>query len=249
MAATTSRGQVLPGGDQLTEWLRSGISYPGTVPNHPLRRTALIVGVLGLTGLAVIGVPAAYAKLTARPHTFTVQSVPETPVAMVLGAQIYPDGTPSPYLKGRLDTAKRLYDAGKVRAILVSGDNGDDHYNEPDGMRNYLIRKGVPATRVIADYAGFDTYDSCVRAKQIFGVTKLTVVTQGYHLPRAITTCRLVGVEAQGVGDYSRRNGRTWRYGQIRELGANLKMVVDVLSRRTPTLGTYETGVDKALVS
>jgi vancomycin permeability regulator SanA len=183
----------------------------------------------------------------ARPHTFTVGSVPETPVALVLGAQIYPDGTPSPYLKGRLDTAKRLYDAGKVRAILVSGDNGDKHYNEPDGMRNYLIRKGVPATQVIADYAGFDTYDSCVRAKRIFGVDRLTVVTQGYHLPRAITTCRLIGLDAEGVGEYTTDFGPVWRYGQLRELGASMKMVVDVASRRTPTLGRYETSVDEAL--
>lgn len=216
----------------------------------PLRRAVIALGVLGFSGLAAVGGPAAHAKLTARPHTFTVQSVPRAPVALVLGAQIYPDGTPSPYLKGRLDTAKRLYDAGKVRAILVSGDNGDDHYNEPDGMRNYLIRKGVPATRVIADYAGFDTYDSCVRAKRVFGVKKLTVVTQGYHLPRAIATCRLVGLEAQGVGDYSgRQQGATWRYGQVRELGANLKMVADVVTRRTPTLGRYETSVDEALAS
>lgn len=208
------------------------------------------LGVLGITGLTVVGGTAAYAKLTARPHTFTVASAPQTPVALVLGAQIYPDGTPSPYLKGRLDTAKRLYDAGKVRAILVSGDNGDDHYNEPDGMRNYLIRRGVPATKVIADYAGFDTYDSCVRAKRIFGAKELTVVTQGYHLPRAITTCRLVGLDAQGVGDYSGRvRGQTWRYGQLRELGANLKMVVDVVTRRTPTLGPYETSLDEALQS
>ena len=214
-----------------------------------MRHAALTLGVLGLSGLAVIGGTAAYAKLTARPLTFTVQSVPVAPVALVLGAQIYPDGTPSPYLKGRLDTAKRLYDAGKVGAILVSGDNSDEHYNEPDGMRNYLIRKGVPATRVIADYAGFDTYDSCVRAKRIFGVTRLTVVTQAYHLPRAITTCKLVGVDARGVGDYSRRNGATWRYGQFRELGANLKMIVDVVTRRTPTLGKYETAVDEALAS
>ncbi|MDO5682176.1 MAG: ElyC/SanA/YdcF family protein [Propionibacteriaceae bacterium] len=213
----------------------------------PLRRAALTLGALSLAGLTAVGGPALFAKLTARPHTFTVRSVPKTPVALVLGAQIYPDGTPSPYLKGRLDTAKRLYDTGKVRAILVSGDNGDKHYNEPDGMRNYLIRKGVPATKVVADYAGFDTYDSCVRAKRIFGIERLTVVTQGYHLPRAVTTCRLVGVDAEGVGDYSTDFGPVWRYGQLRELGANMKMIVDVVTRRTPTLGRYETSIDEAL--
>lgn len=207
----------------------------------------MTITAVGVSGVAVVGGTAGFVKLTARPNTFTVASVPEAPVALVLGAQIYPDGTPSPYLKGRLDTAKRLYDAGKVQAILVSGDNGDDHYNEPDGMRRYLIRKGVPASQVIADYAGFDTYDSCVRAKRIFGVDELIVVTQGYHLPRALTTCRLVGLTARGVGDYTTDYGPVWRYGQFRELGANLKMVVDVVTRRTPTLGRYETSVDDAL--
>lgn len=214
---------------------------------NPFGRAAIAAGVLGCAVIGVVAGTAAYAKVTARPHTFTVQSVPKAPVALVLGAQIYPDGTPSPYLKGRLDTAKRLYDAGKVRAILVSGDNGENHYNEPDGMRNYLIRRGVPAARIVADYAGFDTYDSCVRAKRIFGVEQLIVVTQGYHLPRAITTCRLTGIDADGVGDYTRKNGVTWRYGTIRELGANVKMVVDVATRRTPTLGREESSVDRAL--
>lgn len=222
------------------------------MPSHPRRRpfrtAVLTLGALGCAGLVVVGGTALLVKLTARPHVFTARSVPEAPVALVLGAQIYPDGTPSPYLMGRLDMAKRLYDSGKVRAILVSGDNGDDHYNEPDGMRNYLIRKGVPATKVVADYAGFDTYDSCVRAKRIFGVDELTVVTQAYHLPRAVTTCRLIGVDAHGVGDYSgNTSGPVWRYGQLREIGANLKMIADVVTRRTPTLGRYETSVDEAL--
>ncbi len=101
---------------------------------------------------------------------------------------------------------------------------------------------------MVADYAGFDTYDSCVRAKQIFGVDRLTLVTQGYHIPRAVTTCRLVGVDAQGVGDYSVRTyGSTWRSGQVRELFANFKMMWDVATRRTPILGSKETSVTEAL--
>lgn len=213
-----------------------------------LKRAALALTVVGVAGaLAVLGT-AGFVRSTAQPHTFSAEKVPNTPVALVLGAEIYPDGTPSPYLKGRLDLAKRLLETGRVKVILVSGDNGEEHYNEPDGMRNYLIRNGVPANRVVADYAGFDTYDSCVRAKQIFGVDRLTVVTQGYHVPRAVTTCRLVGVDAQGVGDYSARtHGTTWRYGQVRELAANFKMMWDVASRRTPILGAKETSVQEAL--
>ena len=79
--------------------------------------------------------------------------------------------------------------------------NGTRFYNETDGMRDYLIEKGVPAAKVVGDYAGFDTYDSCVRARRIFGVSRAIVVTQTYHLPRALATCRAIGLDAWGVGD------------------------------------------------
>ncbi len=123
-----------------------------------------------------------------------------------------------------------------MKAILVSGDNGTRFYNETDGMRDYLIEKGVPAAKVVGDYAGFDTYDSCVRAKKVFGVSKAIVVSQTYHLPRALATCRAIGIEAWGVGDESvKTNQQMWSYGTFREFGANLKMVWDVLSQRQPT--------------
>lgn len=205
---------------------------------------------LGLAVVGVVFVVVIESAVTAcaKGRTHGVVDVPERPVALVLGAQIYPDGTPSPFLKGRLDLAADLYEAGKVSVILVSGDNRQEHYNEPDGMRNYLIRKGIPASKVVADYAGFDTYDSCVRAKRIFGVDQLTVVTQEYHLPRAVATCTMVGVDATGVGDVSvKRQSRTWYQGELREWMANLKMVWDVGTRREPTLGPRETSVQEAL--
>lgn len=215
-------------------------------PSRAGKVGAVVLGAAVVAGLAVAGT-AMYVHRKAAPDTYTARSVPANDVALVLGAQIYPDGVPSPYLRGRLDLAKKLYDTGKVRAILVSGDNGMAHYNEPDGMRQYLIDAGVPAQQVIADYAGFDTYDSCVRAREVFGVTSLTIVTQGYHLPRAVTTCELTGMHTYGVGDHSVAKDRTWRYGQVRELAANFKMVYDVASHRTPMLGKRETTVDEAL--
>lgn len=211
------------------------------------RRLALGAAVVVALGAVAVGGPWVGVQALAAGRKHTPQTVPASDVALVLGAQIYPDGTPSPFLKGRLDVALELFRAGRVRAILVSGDNGDDHYNEPDGMRAYLIRHGVPARQVVADYAGFDTYDSCVRAKRIFGVERLTVVTTDYHLPRAIATCRLIGVEAIGVGDGSQRRAKFYPIGRTREIPANLKMVWDVASRRTPTLGKRETGIDEAL--
>lgn len=215
-------------------------------PSRARKVGTVVLGAAVVAGLAVAGT-ALYVHRKAAPDTYTARSVPANDVALVLGAQIYSDGVPSPYLRARLDLAKTLYDTGKVRAILVSGDNGMAHYNEPDGMRQYLIDAGVPAQQVIADYAGFDTYDSCVRAREVFGVTSLTIVTQGYHLPRAVTTCELTGMHTYGVGDHSVAKDRTWRYGQVRELAANFKMVYDVASHRTPMLGKRETTVDEAL--
>lgn len=203
---------------------------------------------LGLVGLATIVSSVAFVRVTAAGHLFTAAAVPPAPVALVLGAEVYPDGTPSPFLAARLDLAKRLYDAGKVKVLLVSGDNMAPEYNEPDAMRAYLIHAGVPADRVIADYAGFDTYDSCVRARRIFNVTDVIVVTQSYHLPRAVATCRRLGLEAAGVGDdTARRHPRSWRRGAIRDHVACVKTVLDLVTRRQPVLGPRETSVDEVL--
>lgn len=211
----------------------------------------------GLLRLAIVGAGVAalivgggawYVHVMSADRIATPDTVPEQPVALVLGAQAYPDGSPSPYLKGRLDVAYTLYRSGKVKAILVSGDNGSTTYNETDAMRDYLIARGIPATKIVGDHAGFDTYDSCVRAKLIFGVTKVTVVTQTYHLPRALATCRAVGLDAWGVGDVTgKANPEMWSYGTLREYAANVKMFWDVLSQREPVLGPRERGIDEAL--
>jgi vancomycin permeability regulator SanA len=189
-----------------------------------------------------------YVRLTAAGHLYSEDEVPAAPVALVLGAMVYPDGTPSPFLAARLDLAHRLYSAGKVRVIVVSGDNMAKEYNEPEAMRTYLTIAGMPAEAVVADYAGFDTYDSCARALRIFGVEQLIVVTQGYHLPRAVATCRALGVNATGVGDESARQyARSWRRGAIRDQLACVKTVIDLITGRDPVLGQRETSVAEAL--
>ena len=104
----------------------------------------------------------------------------------MLGAQVDPDGQPSPFLAARLALAKRLLDSGKVRVLLVSGDNMNYGYDEPQAMRRWLVDHAVPYRKIVLDYAGFDTYDSCARAVRIFGVRQAIVVTQSYHLPRAV---------------------------------------------------------------
>jgi len=170
------------------------------------------------------------------------------PVAIVLGAAVYPSGEPSPWLRYRLDTAARLYRSGRVEAILVSGDNGRENYNEPVAMRRYLVAAGIPAEAIALDYAGFDTYDTCVRARRIFGVTQAIIVTQDFHEPRAVSVCRAAGVEVRGVADTLARNNRgTWVRSWLRERAAAVKAAWDVATRREPTLGNRETTVDDAL--
>jgi len=204
--------------------------------------------VLGLLGVLV---PWAWVLIASvgRVHVATdVADAPETPVALVLGAGLH-GGRPSPYLAARLDAARELHDRGKVRVILVSGDNRTDAYDEPTAMRDYLVAAGVPTEDVVLDFAGRDTYDSCQRAHRIFGVDEVTVISQSYHVGRAVALCRAAGMTTNGVGDTSMRERypRQWWIGWAREKVANVKAVGDVVTRRDPVLGQPETGVRDAL--
>ncbi len=126
--------------------------------------------------------------------------VPAAPVALVLGAQVHADGSLSWVLADRVTAAVDLYSRGKVKKLLMSGDNSSTHYDEVTAMKNFAMNLGVPESAIALDYAGFSTYESCYRAQAIFGVTDAIVVTQGYHLPRAVYTCRKLGIQAVGLG-------------------------------------------------
>jgi vancomycin permeability regulator SanA len=209
----------------------------------------IVLAAAVLAGFLTVAGSVLWVRSGADGHLFTEQSVPPAPVALVLGAQVDPDGTPSPFLAARLDLARRLFVAGKVRVLLVSGDNMRHNYDEPSAMRAWLINHGVPDKKIVRDYAGFDTYDSCARAIRIFGVHQLTVVTQSYHLPRAVMLCRRLGLDANGVGDDSVSQFRgPWLTNSTREYGACVKAVYDALSGRDPVyLGQHETSVEDAL--
>lgn len=214
-----------------------------------------VVGAISLGLLGVIGLvgPALWTRTSASGRLFAATQftdVPPTPVALVLGAGVDPDGKPSLFLKARLDLAAELYRRGLAQVLLVSGDNSTHDYDEPTVMRDYLIAAGIPAARVVPDFAGRDTYDSCSRAKRVFGVDQLLLVSQSYHLPRGLAICRALGVDAVGVGDDTvARYESVWRNGELREYPANVKAVWDVLSRRDPILGPPESGVRDALAS
>lgn len=199
----------------------------------------------GLGALIAVGASALIGSVllvrrTAAGHIYAAADVPPAPIALVLGAQVYPDGTPSDFLAARLDLARQLFDTGKVKTILVSGDRMAKGYDEPRAMRSYLLRAGVPAAQILLDEAGVDTYSSSIRAKEVFGAAELIVVTQAYHLPRAVATCRLIGVEANGVGDETVQGSRAWRSGALRDQLACVKTVLDLLTRRRPVLKADE---------
>jgi vancomycin permeability regulator SanA len=208
----------------------------------------LLAAVALVAGAVTTAASELWVRVEARGHIFTAQSVPPAPVALVLGAQVDADGAPSPFLAARLEIARQLYAAGKVRVILVSGDHMHWDYDEPDVMRQWLVQRDVPERDVVVDYAGFDTYDSCARARRIFGVRQAIVVTQTYHVPRAVTVCRHLGLDVNGVGDDTVRRYRIpWLISSTREHGADVKAVLDLLSHRDPVLGRQETGVRDAL--
>ncbi|WP_435827438.1 SanA/YdcF family protein [Actinoplanes philippinensis] len=232
---------VLPA--QLKARLRTLFSW------RRLRRLMAMGTVGGVVAVAVALACAHWVRTSADGHIYDVSSVPDAPVALVLGAQVGDDGQPSAFLAARLEIARQLLADGKVKAILVSGDHGQWTYDEPGAMQSWLVDHGVPADRVVLDHAGFDTYDSCVRANKIFGVNKAIVVTQAFHLPRAVTLCREQGIEATGVGDDSVRVFEAmWLRGEVREYGAAVKAAADVLTARDPVfLGPHETGVEVAI--
>ena len=213
------------------------------------RRTLRAVLIAALAGIVITVGSVLWVRSEADDFLYTEQGVPAAPVGLVLGAQVDPDRRPSPFLTGRLEVARRLYLTGKVRVLLVTGDHMDWDYDEPDAMRAWLLGHGVPNTKIVLDHAGFDTYDSCARAARVFGVTRAIVVTQTYHLPRAVALCRRLGLDAVGVGDESVRQFRgPWLISSTREHGACVKAVVDTLSGRDPVfLGQHETGVEEAL--
>ncbi|AVT28768.1 hypothetical protein C6361_03820 [Plantactinospora sp. BC1] len=214
-------------------------------------RRWVVSGVLVVSLLLPVSVVGSvvWVRQSAREHVYQPAEVPAAPVALVLGARVDPDGTPAPFLAARLELARELLRAGKVRAVLVSGDHRSSAYDEPGAMSRWLVERGVPARLVVQDLAGFDTYDSCSRARRIFGVDRAIVVTQSFHIERAVTVCRRVGLDAVGVGDDSvRRFERAWRWGGFREHFAAVKAVYDVVSGRDPVfLGPVEPGVRDAL--
>lgn len=196
-------------------------------------RPLKILTIFLLNGILLVLCTALF--VVAYTHTsirYAPSEVPTTQVALVLGASVRNDGVLSPVLKERADMAVHLYMQRRVSKILVSGDNGTVSHNEVYPVGKYLTRHGIPATDIFLDYAGFDTYSSMYRAKNIFGVTSMVVTSQRFHLPRALFVARALGIEAVGLD--ASRPGDHYFGNALREIPATSKAVFDLLVHRTP---------------
>jgi vancomycin permeability regulator SanA len=200
------------------------------------------LAVMGLVALLAVLLPRLLTSLYALAHTYQVDDVPADRVAIVFGAGLWRDGSPTPVLRDRIETAAELYFKGKVEKLLMSGDNRFVNYNEPAAMKKYAMQLGVPEDAIVLDYAGRRTYDTCYRAREIFGVKSAILVTQRFHLARALFLCNALGLPATGVEadrrTYRRSSLLIWN---IREQLATLGAVWDVyIGKPLPVLGSRE---------
>lgn len=201
-----------------------------------------IFTILVVLGLLVLIVPRIVTGVCARGKVYAASEIQTRRVAIVFGAGLWRDGSPTPILIDRVTAAADLFFAGKVEKLLMSGDNRFVDYNEPEAMRQLALSLGVPDDAVVLDYAGRRTYDTCYRAQAIFGVTEAILVTQAFHMPRAIYLCNHLGVDSRGVESdlriYRKSSVLTWN---LRELLATTAALWDVnISHPVPVLGKPE---------
>jgi vancomycin permeability regulator SanA len=212
------------------------------VLNKTIKTIIRIIKITIVVGLAILILPRLVTALYALSHVFSVDKVPSTPVAVVFGAGLWRDGTPTNVLRDRIATAAELFFVGKVQKILMSGDNRYLDYNEPGAMRKYALSLGVPESAIVLDYAGRRTYDTCYRAHAIFGLQQAILVTQSFHLPRALYTCNALGLRAIGVpSDKQDYRLISQLYWNLREFPATLTALVEVhILKPEPVLGQPE---------
>lgn len=193
-------------------------------------RIALYLAIIGL--IAIVSVNYYVKSSTKNKIYYSVKKFPKNDVGIIFGAGIN-GNQPSKYLKDRLDAGILLYKMKRINKILLSGDNGRDEYDELTVMKNYCFNHGVDTAKIFVDYAGFDTYSTMYRAKHIFKIKKATLISQEYHLNRAIYIGNKLGVKSVG---YSANNGEYlgYKYVTFREYGSIFKSFFDVLRNREP---------------
>ena len=201
-----------------------------------MRGLLTALAALGLLGLIV---PRLITTIYSMSRIHNVNNAPAERAAIVFGAGLSRSGRPTPILRDRLQTAAELYFAGKVEKLLMSGGEWSYARNEPEAMREYAVSLGVPAEAIVLDHGGFRTYDTCYRAKAVFGLDSALLVTQGFHLPRALFVCNALGLKARGVQAANRRYwpvmSLIWN---VREQFATVAALVDLyVDRPSPVPG------------
>lgn len=200
---------------------------------------------ISLVILAAAALILFFPRLLTALHAITrvhqVENTPDSQVAIVFGAGLWRDGSPTPVLRDRVRAAAELYFSGKVDKLLMSGTT-IGYYNEPRAMRNFALSLGIPNDVIVQDYLGLRTYDTCWRARHIYGIHTATLVTQAFHLPRALYICNSLGVEAHGVSadlqEYRRRSRFFWN---LREIPATIVALWEVhVSPPPQTPGEFE---------
>ncbi|HEX8295130.1 MAG TPA: ElyC/SanA/YdcF family protein [Chthoniobacteraceae bacterium] len=194
----------------------------------------LLLAGLALAGAAFVGLTNYWILRTSQAAVYaSLPDLPANDVGIVLGTSpLLAGGTPNPFFVNRVDAAASLYRAGKVRHLLLTGDNGRRQYDEPTAMHHALLERGVPAEAMTSDYAGFRTLDSMARAHAVFEITRCTLVTDDFHLPRALFLARRHGLEASGFAS----RPVPWRWSKktrLREIGSRVKAWLDVYLLQT----------------
>ncbi|MCJ7715347.1 MAG: YdcF family protein [Anaerolineales bacterium] len=204
------------------------------------KRRKMILYLLLLIIIVLIGAPRVIMVQQAVKEIYSIEDVPPARAAVVFGAGLTSSGGPTTVLKDRVETAVILYQSGKVEKVLMSGDNRFLNYNEPGAMKAYALELGMPEEHIILDFAGRRTYDTCYRAGEIFQLNEVVLVTQQFHLSRALYTCNSLGLDAVGVS----ADLRTYRdsgFWNIREIPASLIAFIQVhLTQPEPVLGEPE---------
>ncbi len=193
------------------------------------KRKFLIGSLIAILVLLLLIFVNFYIPKTSTPYIFDdIEDVPSTQAALILGSKVYSDGSMSDILADRIIKALELYDNGQVSKILISGDHGTTEYDEVNTVKDYLLENDFEDEDVFLDHAGFDTYDSLYRAKHIFEVESVVIVTQEFHLPRAVYIGNSLGIETYGyIAD--RQPYIAARWNSIRESLARLKAFLNVV--------------------
>jgi SanA protein len=217
------------------------LPLPPAKPRRWLRRTLWSGALVALLGISLVAASDYAATAAAHGRLYeAADDVPARAVALVFGCNEKIGTRDNLYFTFRIDAAVAIWEAGKVKTLIVSGDNRSRFYNEPQKMKNALVSRGIPAERIVCDFAGLSTLDSVVRAKEIFGVSEVIFVTQKFHNERAIFLAKAhgvdaIGINARGVG------GQAATRMRLRELAARVKMTFDVvLGTRPVHLGERE---------